>query len=230
MTGSRSNVRLGLVGAGRWGRNYVRTITALDGVVLARIASRNPETGSLVGADCVVVADWRAVAEADDLDGVVVATPPAQHAEIVCAAVAAGRAVLVEKPLTLDLGEARALRRFVGEHAGFVMVDHIHLFHPAYRALKATGRRLGAIRQIAAAAGNRGAYRDDAPVLWDWGCHDVALCLDLMGTPPETVDAERIEARSTAAGYGENIALRLRFSLQACEQLRMRWTRIHRNL
>ncbi len=211
MTATRAVVRLGLVGAGRWGRNYIRTIAAIEGVTLARVASRSPETRALVGAGCEIAEDWRAVAEAADLDGVIIATPPALHAEMTRTAVAAGRAVMVEKPLTLDLDEARALRRFVAQRSGFVMVDHIHLFHPAYRMLKETGRGLGPIREIAAVAGDRGPYREDMPVLWDWGPHDVAMSLDLVGALPETMSAERLETQRTPAGFAENVAIGLRF-------------------
>ena len=43
---------------------------------------------------------------------------------------------------------------------------------------------LGPIREIAAVAGNRGPYREDVAVLWDWGPHDVAMALDLVGASP----------------------------------------------
>ena len=211
MTATRSVVRLGLIGAGRWGRIYMQTIAALEGAVLARVASRNPETRALVDASCEITKDWRDVAEATDLDGVIIATPPALHAEMTRTAVAAGRAVMVEKPLTLDLDEARALKRFVMERSGFVMVDHIHLFHPAYLMLKETGLGLGPIREIAAVAGNWGPYRDDIPVLWDWGSHDVAMCLDLVGTLPETMSAERLDAQRNPAGFAENVVINLQF-------------------
>ena len=41
-------IRLALIGAGRWGRNYIRTIMGLDGAELVVVASGNPETAGLV--------------------------------------------------------------------------------------------------------------------------------------------------------------------------------------
>jgi len=76
-------LRLGLVGAGRWGRNYIRTIAELEDVVLARLASRAPDAAALAGDGCAVAADWSELITAGDLDGVIVATPPATHADIV---------------------------------------------------------------------------------------------------------------------------------------------------
>ena len=202
---SKAPLELGLIGAGRWGRIYIRTLRTLGGVRLARVASSNPETPGLVG--CPVTPDWRQLAEDGSLDGVIVATPPALHAEMTRAAVARGLPVLVEKPLTMDEDEARALTSFVRDEGGLVIVDHVHLFHPAYRALKERAAGLGPIRSIRSAGGGPGPSRDDAPVLWDWGSHDVAMCLDLLGAVPEGARARRLEQRRE----GEIVSLRLDF-------------------
>ena len=206
-----NGIRLGLIVAGRWGRNYIKTIATIDGPRLARLASRNPEIRSLVDEECIISNDWKEVAKAHDIDGVIVATPPALHAEMTCSAVARGQPVLVEKPLTLDLGQAQALRHFVTEAHGFVMVEHTLLFHPAYRALKELGSGLGPIRAIVAELGRRGPYRTDTPVLWDWGAHAVAFCLDMMGMPPEAAEAECLEQRVVENSHQENYLLRLTF-------------------
>jgi predicted dehydrogenase len=115
--------------------------------------------------------------------------------------------VLVEKPLTMDEDEARALESFVRDEGGLVIVDHVHLFHPAYRALKELAVGLGPIRSIRTASGGPGPSRDDATVLWDWGSHDVAMCLDLMGGMPEGARARRLVRRRE----GEAVSLRLDF-------------------
>ncbi|MBI3939082.1 MAG: Gfo/Idh/MocA family oxidoreductase [Betaproteobacteria bacterium] len=204
-------VRLGLIGAGRWGRAYIRTIAALDGVVLAAVASRNPETVTLVAPGCALYRDWRELVAARDIDGVLVATPPALHAAMARAAIEAGLAVLVEKPLTLSLREARELMQVAAQRRATVLVDHTHLYHPAFEALKARVRDLGGLRALSSVAGNRGPYRADAPVLWDWGAHDVAMCLDLTGAKPAAVGARRLASQAAGAARGELIGLDLEF-------------------
>lgn len=204
-------LRLGLIGAGRWGRNYIKTIAALDGVRLVRLASRNPESVKLVESDCIISADWREMIAGGDLDGVIIATPPALHAEMARAAVAAGLPVLVEKPLTLSLTEAQELRDFVVARGGFVMIGHTHLFHPAFRALKRIAPQYGPVRAIHAEAGNHGPFRPDVPVLWDWGAHDIAMCLDLLGAMPAYSSARRVERRELDEGLGEIVDVRLEF-------------------
>ena len=204
-------LRLGLIGAGRWGRNYIKTIATLDGVRLAELASGNPESVSLVPEGCRISSDWRSILDVGRIDGLIVATPPALHAEMAKAAVEAGLPVLVEKPLCLNFQEAIALREFVVARKGFVMVGHTHLFHPAFRKLKALAPRYGAIHSILGEAGNQGPFRVDTPVLWDWGSHDVAMCLDLLGTSPSHVAARRTESRMVTEGFGEVVELELHF-------------------
>jgi len=205
-------LRLGLVGAGPWGRNYVRTIAGLDRLRLVRVASRNPQTRSLVPAGCDVSPDWQEVALAPDVDAVVIATPPATHAEIALAAIAAGRPVLVEKPLALDVGSAERIAAEAAARRVLVMVDHVHLFHPGYRALRRAVRESAiAVREIRAAAGDRGPFRPVVSVLWDWGPHDVSMCIDLLGAEPETVAADRLEQRPVGSALGERLRLSLRF-------------------
>lgn len=204
-------IKLGLIGAGRWGRNYIRTIAGMDGLRLDLVASQNPETAKLVGQNCRIVPDWQSVAVAPGIQGVIVATPPGMHAEMAKAAIEVGVPVLIEKPLTLSFKEAQELKRLAQERESFVMVDHTHLFNPAYRTLKELGLHLGHLQAIWGEAGNQGPYRKDADVLWDWGSHDVAMCLDLVGRMPEEIEARLIQDREIDGGIGQEIELALTF-------------------
>jgi|TARA_Y100000294_G_scaffold176811_1_gene200312 predicted dehydrogenase len=211
VSGNNETLRLGLIGAGPWGRNYIRTIDGLDGVTLFRLASRNPESAGFVGPRCEISNDWRALIKAGDLDGVIVAAPPALHAEMTLAAVDRGLPVLVEKPLTLDIAEAEAVLDRARSKGAIVLVDHIHLYSAAWEALKRESRRLGPLHAVSTVAGNWGPFRKDTPMLWDWGSHDVAMCIDLAGRPPDRSTAHLIETRKTPEGEGRALALELGF-------------------
>lgn len=200
--------RVGLVGLGRWGQVLLRNLSGRADLTLAAVATSRPPP--VLPAGCGAVAAWQDLLNLD-LDGVVVATPPASHAEICAAALRRNLGLLVEKPLTLDLAEARALAAMAETCDGLVMVDHIHLFSPAFRRLKQLARQLGPVRAVAARAGNHGPYRSDAGVLWDWGAHDVAMLLDLLGDDPDLLRATRLERRAVAGGMGETIRLDLGF-------------------
>lgn len=173
-------VRLGLAGVGRWGQAYVRTIGTLDDARLARTSGR----------------DWRELIDPRQIDALIIATPPATHAEIALAAVRSGIPVLIEKPLALSAADARAVRDAAKAAGVTAWIGHTHLFSPAFRALKGLVARYGGVREIRGEAGNHGPYRTDVSVLWDWGPHDVAMCLDLMGCVPASAACTVLERES----------------------------------
>lgn len=219
MSNEQPTIRLGLIGAGPWGRTLIRTINEMSGVTLARVGSTNPETRSLVGPGCTVVEDWTEVLNPTDIHGVIIATPPALHFDMVREALAANIPVLVEKPLTLNVREATSLRQIATVSQGLVMVDHTHLGHPAYRAIKEFSGAVGPIRAIRGLAGNWGPFRSDVSVLWDWGPHDLAMAIDLLNSGIEYASAVVTERRETPdgigetpGGIGETIDIRLDFS------------------
>lgn len=205
-------VRLGLIGAGRWGRNLIRTISAMDGVILSRVASRNAETMRLVGLETEVVGDWAAVAGASDLDGVIVASPPMLHVEMARHAVTNGLPVLIEKPLCLDPAEAAGFCALAETCSGLAMVEHTHLNSGAFEALLAQAASLGPPIRVMAEAGNWGPFRNDAPVLFDWGAHDIPMLLALFGGSPTGMEACCTHMRDMEnAGEGASWVINLRF-------------------
>lgn len=204
-------IRLGLIGAGRWGRSYIHTIEKMNGLELAFLCSSNPASKNLVAPSCRITSDWLEVAASGELDGVIVATPPTLHARMVEKAVRSGLPVMVEKPLTLNYEEARRLQDVVKETGVPVLVDHIHLFHPAYRALKREAKGLGAVRHLHSEGGNSGPCRKDASALWDYGPHDLALCMNFLSSYPSGITVGRTAFRLTDEGYEEVVSLALEF-------------------
>jgi predicted dehydrogenase len=214
-------VKLGLVGAGRWGKNYIRTVASLSDCALVAVASSNPETSRLVPPGCRVVAAWKDIVAADDVDGVIVASPPDTHAEILEAAVYAGKAVLVEKPLVRSIADIPRIEAAVQRATGPVMVEHTLLFHPGFRALEREARSREPIRGVRSSAGAHGPYRRDTPVLWDWGPHDVAMCLQLLGPDCAVQGARCLEALPIEGVMAERLHLRLLFAGQIPAEIQL---------
>jgi len=211
MIGHPSTLRLGLIGAGRWGSNYVRTIHAAPHAILTRISTKRSDVSALVGMECRVDRRWQSLIEAGDLDGVIIATPPRLHFRMAHYALSHDVPVLVEKPLTMDVGQARTLGALASEHGVPLLVDHVYLYHPAYRVLRSELRGKGPFR-IESNAGNDGPHRPDTSVLWDYGPHDVAMCMDLVGETPTHVSARRLDRRGIGAAVAETLQLHFEFS------------------
>lgn len=198
-TGADRPIRLGIVGAGRWGRNIIKTVASLPLVELAGVVSRNPTTQGLVPADCPVVADWREFIARIPMDGIVIATPPATHCAIAQASIVAGLHTLIEKPLSLNLEEAENTLALAQRHNRLALTEFTQLFNPKFRTLMASLPMLKGIRFILSRAGNFGPFRTDTPVLWDWGAHELSMLMTLTASAPLSISAQRV-----AQGNGEH--------------------------
>lgn len=110
-------VRFGLVGAGRVGRDYVHALAESHRACLAAVADPRPDAARTVGADAWPhLPSAAAMIEAVDLDAVVVSTPPDSHADLCLQFISEGIPVLCEKPFTITVESAERLlgaaRRF----------------------------------------------------------------------------------------------------------------------
>ena len=201
--------RFGLVGAGRWGQVYIRTLGSLaDRCRLTHLCTSQPRPAGVSG-EVAVVSDWRAVVRSD-CDAVIIATPPHTHAEILEACLDARKPCIVEKPLCLEVATAERLHQRVQASGVPVLVDHMHLFSPAYQALTRDLEEHGEpIRLILSEGMGLGPFRTHTPALWDWGPHDIGACLDLLGELPEHVDA--LPGPVSPSGAPDQVSVRLEF-------------------
>lgn len=211
MMAASSTIRLMVIGAGRWGRRYISTISTIPDTQLVCVASGNADTKTLVPDSCAVVPSWREAIVQDDIDGVIVATPPHTHFEIASAALSRALPLIVEKPLTFDVTQAMNLRAQAAAANVPVFVGHVHLFSPAYIRLKSELATLGPVRHIRAAGANRGPIRSDTPPMWDYAPHDIAMTLDIIAQRPSSVAAKVLDRVTTDEGVGESIAITLEF-------------------
>jgi predicted dehydrogenase len=122
----------------------------------------------------------------------VIATPPGKHHDTAMKAIAAGKHLYVEKPLTLDLESAREIVAAARAAGLMVMTGHILQYHPAFQALKALVQegRIGELRRIVAHRFNLGAVRKEEDALWCLAPHDVSMALALVGEEPDGVEAD----------------------------------------
>jgi len=212
-------MQIGLIGAGRWGKRYIETLSRMPGINLAHLASRNPESVSLVPSCCKVTPHWRDLLEDTSLDGVIIATPPETHLEIAIGAIHAGIPVLIEKPMTISLPDAQNLVKEATDCGVLTIVGHTHLFSTAFRELKMKGQSLGRLKNIRSAGGSWGPFRPDTPPLWDWAPHDIAMSIELSGSYPLHIDAKRTGWIQQPQGTGESITIILGFESGACAEI-----------
>lgn len=130
-------LRVGLLGAGRIGAVHARAIAGHSGSDLVAVSDAFPEAaerlatsyGAKVQSTDDIIADT-------SIDAVLIATPTDTHADLIESATAAGKAVLCEKPLDLDLIRARTCKANVARNNQPVMMGFNRRFDPSFRALK----------------------------------------------------------------------------------------------
>jgi predicted dehydrogenase len=126
MSGSSSALRVGLIGVG-FGVKVHAPAFQSEGceitAVVARRAERAEAARSELGAKYAFT-DFHAMLQLDDIDAVAIASPPAEHREMVLAALAAGKHVLCEKPFALNVAEAEEMRDAAARSGLTAMIAH----------------------------------------------------------------------------------------------------------
>jgi predicted dehydrogenase len=103
-------IRVGVIGFGFVSKTFhVPLLKGTDGYRITAVSSSRPGDVSGVLPDVEVVSDPRALATHPDIDLVVIASPNETHAPLAEAAMRAGRNVVVDKPFTISVDEARHL-------------------------------------------------------------------------------------------------------------------------
>jgi len=210
-------LRIAVAGAGLFGREHIRTLAAIDDVIIAGIADPGEAARSAVAARhgiALAVADVTELLDRTKPDGLVIATPGQTHVPIATLALGRGIPVLVEKPVAMDLAEADALIAAEKASTAFVLPGHILRFSAGYREALAV-LRSGEIGELVSVSTRR--HRDDShatrypdidPVLMTM-IHDIDVAVWFTGAGLASVLAIRTPSgshRSETMATGEGAA------------------------
>jgi predicted dehydrogenase len=164
-------VGVGIIGAGFARTTQIPGFRACEGARVVAIASARRENAERVAREFeipFVGDDWRAVVEHADVDLVSIVSPPATHAEMTLSALAAGKAVLCEKPTAMNAEEAARMREAARDAGLVAHIDHELRFLPGRRKMRDMIRagELGRVRHAKFLF--RADSRSDAARPWDW--------------------------------------------------------------
>ncbi|MBC7541100.1 MAG: oxidoreductase [Candidatus Sericytochromatia bacterium] len=202
-------IRVGLVGYGFAGKTFhAPVIAAVPGLRLAAVASRQWEQLSADLPDVAVVADPLALVTGADVDLVVIASPNETHLPLALAALRAGRHVVVDKPFTVTLAQARELAEAARAEGRILSVFQNRRWDSDFlgaRQIVAAGR----LGEIVHYESHFDRFRPDVRARWreqsgpgtgvwfDLGPHLVDQALCLFGLP-KTVSARLARQRDGA--------------------------------
>ena len=221
-----STIRVGLIGFGFVSKTFhVPLLKATDGYRITAVSSSRPEEVAAVLTDVDVVSDPKLLATHRDVDLVVIASPNETHAPLAELAMRAGRNVVVDKPFTIAVEEARHLAAVAAEKNVLLSVFQNRRWDSDYLTVQDAIRQ-DLVGRIVLFESRIDRYRPDvrdrwreipgpgAGLLYDLGPHLIDQTLLLFGIPDNvqaTLAKQRRGARTDdyfqlVLRYGEMVA------------------------
>lgn len=194
MVAKNRELALGVIGCGHWGPNHIRVFSELDGTNVVACADLNPsklENIKLRFPNIEVTTNFQHLLANESIDAVVIATPTNTHAGLARQVLAAGKHVLVEKPLCPDSADGIELAQLAAASNLVLMVGHVFLFNSGIIKLREMilNGELGSVHYLDAVRTNLGPVRGDVNALYDLGTHDITIFNYLMDALPVAVSA-----------------------------------------
>lgn len=184
---SAAPTRVGVIGAGALGYHHVRIMRELEDVAFVGFHDVRPERAAAVSAELAVPAFDDVERLVDACDALTIVVPTPAHFAVARAAVARGRHVLIEKPLTATLDEADELLAVARANGALVQTGHVERFNRAIRAAMPYVERPRFLESDRLAPFNpRGS---DVAVVLDLMIHDIDLLLTLVKSGAQDVAA-----------------------------------------
>jgi predicted dehydrogenase len=191
----QKKVQIAMVGLGYWGPNILRNFVQIPHVHMKYICDLNEEKLQKyqdLYPESQCGTNYEDLLADSDIEAVIVVTSSESHFTLASEALKAGKHVFVEKPLTLDLEEAKDLVALAKEKNLKLMVGHLLMYHPAVTFMKnyIESEEFGDLRYIYTTRVNLGKVRHTENALWSLAPHDLSVILHLTGEAPLTVEAQ----------------------------------------
>jgi len=205
-------LRVGVIGCGAMGQNHARVYSEI--AKLAGVCDISKEAASAVGKRLGVpfFTDHRELLK-QELDAVTVATPTFTHHGLALDVIAAGKDLLIEKPMCATLAQAREVMASAEKAGVTLAVGHIERHNPVVQFLKkaSTARQLGDVLSMAARRVSPNAPRiADVGVVMDLASHDLDVMRFLAGSEVTSVYA--LGGKSGKTRHEDHANILLHFS------------------
>lgn len=207
-------IRVGIIGAGERGRiAYGRILNSYEDVKIAAIVEQDPNRLAITGAEFGVDKKhlytdarefFKDLSKERFVDALVIATYDREHYQIVMDAMDYNLDILLEKPITPDPAELKAIAEKAESYPKIIMVCHVLRYAPLYMKLKDLIDE-GTIGDVMSISHNenigywhfahsfvRGNWRNESlssPLILQKSCHDMDLLLYLTGKKPVNIQA-----------------------------------------
>jgi predicted dehydrogenase len=187
----QSPLNVAVAGLGYWGPNLVRNFAASTKWNVAWIADVNERRLTPMARlypKTHTTTRYEDALEDPTVDLVAIATPPALHHKMALQAIAAGKHVLVEKPMAETSAHAREMLDAAKAAGVHIFTDHTFLYAGAVEAMRSKflDGELGDIYYAESSRVNLGLFQQ-SNVIWDLAPHDFSILNHVFGEQPEAV-------------------------------------------
>jgi predicted dehydrogenase len=187
-------IGVGIVGYGYWGPNLVRNFVETAGSHVVAVCDLRPENLAAVSRRYPAVrttGNFSELLNDPGIDAIAVATPVRSHFPLALAALEVGKHVLIEKPMTETVQQARQLIDVAEQRNRVLMVDHTFVYTPAIRKLRelVASDELGEIYYYDSIRVNLGLFQHDVNVIWDLAVHDFSILEYVLADHPIAISA-----------------------------------------
>ncbi len=188
-------LKVGVIGAGRWGKNHVRVYNELD-CELVGISDIDPKARKLAKDFGIRYFD-EYTKMLPLVDAVSVVVPTNLHYRVVRECLDAGKHVLVEKPMTLSSSETAELIEIAGKKGLTLMGGYLFRFNSAVRELRNHIADAGKINYITARyVHSDKPPRKDCGVILNFATHLIDILSFVLGKEPRSVFCKKINRLS----------------------------------
>ncbi|MEA2090671.1 MAG: Gfo/Idh/MocA family oxidoreductase [Thermoproteota archaeon] len=184
-----------VIGVGFWGRNHVRVFKELPETELIAVCDVNKERVFSLAEKFEVEAytDSRELLKRKGVDAVSVCTWTTAHAEEAIRALKAGKHVLVEKPLSSTIPEAKRIVKLAKRKERHLMVGFIERFNPGVQRVKKAVDKGEIGVPVSATVRRVSEWPErigDVGVVKDYAIHDIDIMRYIFGEDPAAVYAK----------------------------------------
>ena len=179
---------IAIVGCGYWGKNLVRNFSELG--ALYSVSDTNAETANnYANKYHVKNLTFNEIINDSNIKGVVLTVPAKLHALLSIEAMNKGKHVFVEKPLALNVTDAKLMIETAKKNNVKLMVGHLLNYHPIFKKIKklVNDGQIGKIEYIQSSRLSFGKFRSEEDVVWSFAPHDISMILSLAEEKPSIV-------------------------------------------
>lgn len=186
-----------IIGIGKFGKNYIKTLKKIDKAKIVGLCSRQKSSFDNLEEE-LKIAPWfnnyKDIIENTDCDSVIIATHPDSHFEIAKFALENNKNVICEKPCMFSEEEFRIIENLSKNKNLIFYTDYINLFQPVISEIKYFIKNNFNWHWIDIINIGNGPIREKYTALWDYGSHILSVILHLFNAEDIGINSVNFDA------------------------------------